>query len=88
MGSYTPIFDILQTAVLVTAKVSAPILLLSMAVGVIIAIFQAATSIQEQTLTFVPKLIIIGLILVMCGSWILSTMVDFTESIFAAMLEL
>ncbi|MBR3600078.1 MAG: flagellar biosynthesis protein FliQ [Lachnospiraceae bacterium] len=88
MGSYTPIFDILQTAVLVTAKVSAPILLLSMAVGVIIAIFQAATSIQEQTLTFVPKLIIIGIILVMCGSWILSTMVDFTESIFAAMLEL
>ena len=88
MGSYTPIFDILQTAVLVTAKVSAPILLLSMAVGVIIAIFQAATSIQEQTLTFVPKLIIIGIILVMCGSCILSTMVDFTESIFAAMLEL
>lgn len=88
MGSYTPIFDILQTAVLVTAKVSAPILLLSMAVGVIIAIFQAATSIQEQTLTFVPKLIIIGIILVMCGSWILSTMVDFTESIFAAMLEI
>ena len=88
MGSYTPIFDILQTAVLVTAKVFAPILLLSMAVGVIIAIFQAATSIQEQTLTFVPKLIIIGIILVMCGSWILSTMVDFTESIFAAMLEL
>lgn len=88
MGSYTPIFDMLQTAVVVTAKVSAPILLLSMAVGVIIAIFQAATSIQEQTLTFVPKLIIIALVLVMSGSWILSTLVDFTESIFAAMLEL
>lgn len=88
MGSYTPIFDMLQTAVMVTAKVSAPILLLSMAVGVIIAIFQAATSIQEQTLTFVPKLIIIALVLVMSGSWILSTLVDFTESIFAAMLEL
>ena len=88
MGSYTPIFDMLQTAVMVTAKVSAPILLLSMAVGVLIAIFQAATSIQEQTLTFVPKLIIIGLVLVMSGSWILSTLVDFTESIFAAMLEL
>ncbi len=88
MGSYTPIFDMLQTAVMVTAKVSAPILLLSMAVGVIIAIFQAATSIQEQTLTFVPKLIVIALVLVMSGSWILSTLVDFTESIFAAMLEL
>lgn len=88
MGSYTPIFDILQTAVVVTAKVSAPVLLLSMAVGILIAIFQAATSIQEQTLTFVPKLIIIAIILVMSGSWIMATMVDFTEAIFAAMLEL
>ncbi|MGN0710482.1 MAG: flagellar biosynthesis protein FliQ [Anaerovoracaceae bacterium] len=88
MGSYTPIFDILQTAVVVTAKVAAPVLLLSMAVGILIAIFQAATSIQEQTLTFVPKLIIIALVLVMSGSWIMTTMVDFTEAIFAAMLEL
>lgn len=88
MGSYTPIFDILQTAVVVTAKVAAPVLLLSMAVGILIAIFQAATSIQEQTLTFVPKLIIIAIVLVMSGSWIMATMVDFTEAIFAAMLEL
>lgn len=88
MGSYTPIFDILQTAVVVTAKVAAPVLLLSMAVGILIAIFQAATSIQEQTLTFVPKLIIIALVLVMSGSWIMTTMVDFTKAIFAAMLEL
>lgn len=87
-SSYTPIFDMLQTAVVVTAKVSAPVLLLSMAVGILIAIFQAATSIQEQTLTFVPKLIIIALILVMSGSWILATMVDFTNAIFDVMLEL
>lgn len=88
MGSYTPIFDILQAAVVVAAKVSAPVLLLSMAVGMLIAIFQAATSIQEQTLTFVPKLLIIGLVLVMSGSWMLATLVDFTKSIFAVMLEL
>ena len=50
---YTPIFDILQTATIVAAKVSAPVLLLSMGIGILIAIFQAATSIQEQTLTFV-----------------------------------
>lgn len=88
MGSYTPIFDILQTAVMVSAKVAAPILLLSMGVGILIAIFQAATSIQEQTLTFVPKLFIIGLILVISGGWILNTMVDFSKRIFAVMLEL
>ncbi len=88
MGTYTPIFDILQAAVVVSAKVAAPVLILSMAVGMIIAIFQAATSIQEQTLTFVPKLLIIGLILVMSGSWMLTTLVDFTKSIFAVMLEL
>ncbi|MBE6033273.1 flagellar biosynthetic protein FliQ [Aminipila sp.] len=88
MESYTPIFDLLHTAVIVAAKVSAPILLISMAVGLIIAIFQAATSIQEQTITFVPKLFIIGIILVMSGAWIMATMVDFTKAIFAAMLEL
>lgn len=88
MQSYTPVFDMLQTAVIVAAKVSSPILLVSMGVGLLIAIFQAATSIQEQTITFVPKLFIIGLILVVSGSWIMATMVDFTKAIFATMLEL
>ncbi len=88
MGNYTPIYDMLQTAIIVAAKVSSPILLISMAVGLIIAIFQAATSIQEQTITFVPKLFIIGIILIMSGSWIMATMVDFTKAIFATMLEL
>ncbi len=85
MGEYTAVFDTLQTAVIVAAKVSAPVLLLSMAVGILIAIFQAATSIQEQTITFVPKLIIIGIILVMSGGWIMTTMVDFTKGIFEVM---
>lgn len=88
MGTYTPVFDMLQSAVIVAAKVSAPILLISMAVGLFIAIFQAATSIQEQTMTFVPKLLVIGIILIMSGSWIMATMVDFTKAIFATMLEL
>ncbi|QIB68384.1 flagellar biosynthetic protein FliQ [Aminipila butyrica] len=88
METYSPIFDVLHTAVLVAAEVASPILLVSMAVGLIIAIFQAATSIQEQTITFVPKLFIIGIILVVTGSWILSTLVDFTKMIFDTMLEL
>ncbi len=85
---YTPIFDILQTAAIVAAKVAAPVLLLSMGVGILIAIFQAATSIQEQTLTFVPKLFVIGIILIMAGGWMLSMLADLTNEIFKIMLEL
>ncbi|MGP1570046.1 MAG: flagellar biosynthetic protein FliQ [Eubacteriales bacterium] len=85
---YTPIFDILQTAAIVAAKVAAPVLLLSMGVGILIAIFQAATSIQEQTLTFVPKLFVIGIILIMAGGWMLSMLSDLTNEIFKIMLEL
>lgn len=88
MGDYSQVFDMLQTSVIIAAKVSAPILLVSMGVGLLIAIFQAATSIQEQTITFVPKLLIIGIILVMSGPWIMETMSDFTRAIFAVMLEL
>ena len=85
---YTPIFDMLQTATIVAAKVSAPVLLLSMGIGILIAIFQAATSIQEQTLTFVPKLFVIGIILIMSGGWMLSMLSDLTREIFKIMLVL
>ncbi len=88
MDGYTPIFDILQTGIILAAKVAAPILLVSMGVGLIIAIFQAATSIQEQTITFVPKLFLIGLILVASGGWILQNMKGFMILIFNTMLEL
>lgn len=88
MADYTPIFDILQTAVIVTAKMSAPVLLLSMGIGILIAIFQAATSIQEQTLTFVPKLFVIGIILILSGGWMLTMLKDLTNAIFKIMLEL
>lgn len=88
MADYTPIFDILQTAVIVTAKISGPVLLLSMGIGIFIAIFQAATSIQEQTLTFVPKLFVIGIILILSGGWMLTMLKDLTSEIFKIMLEL
>lgn len=88
MADYTPIFDVLQAAVIVAAKVAAPVLLLSMGMGILIAIFQAATSIQEQTLTFVPKLFIIGIILIISGGWMLTMLSDLTKHIFNVMLEL
>lgn len=58
-------------------KTSAPILLISLSIGLIVSIFQTATSIQEQTLTFVPKVICVFLGLMVFGHWILNSIVDY-----------
>jgi flagellar biosynthesis protein FliQ len=62
--------------------VSSPVLLVSMVVGLVISIFQAATSIQEFTLTFVPKLIVIAMVLVIALPWMMETMLSFTIALF------
>ncbi len=74
--------DIFRDAVMTGLKVGAPILLVSILVGLFISIIQAATSINEQTMTFVPKLVVIGIVLVIAGSWMLQQMVDFVNRIF------
>lgn len=61
---------------------SLPLLGIAMLVGLIISIFQATTSIQEQTLTFVPKMLVILLIMVFMGPWYITRMMDFTQKIF------
>ena len=62
--------------------VSAPVLLASLVVGLVISIFQAATSVQEFTLTFVPKVVVVAIILVLMLPWMIDTMVDFTQNLF------
>jgi flagellar biosynthesis protein FliQ len=62
--------------------VSAPVLVVSLLVGLLISIMQAATSIQEFTLTFVPKLIAIAVVLVLALPWMIDTMLSFTVSLF------
>jgi flagellar biosynthetic protein FliQ len=64
------------------AKVSAPILLTALLVGFLISLFQAATQIQEQTLSFVPKMIAVAIALLVTGNWVLNEMVTFTQSLF------
>lgn len=64
-------------------KVSAPVLLISMAVGLIISIFQTVTSIQEQTLTFVPKVLAIFLVIMLTGHWMLTEMVNLMANLWA-----
>lgn len=63
-------------------QLAGPLLVISMLVGILIAIFQAATQIHEQTITFVPKLLVIGLILVFTGGSMLQSLQDFTVRIF------
>ena len=64
-------------ALFLIIKVSAPVLLVSLIVGLIISIFQTVTSIQEQTLTFVPKIVAVFLTLILLGNWMLSEMSGF-----------
>ncbi|MGM1045274.1 flagellar biosynthetic protein FliQ [Paenibacillus uliginis N3/975] len=68
-------------AVYIVLKVSSPMLVLALVVGLVISIFQATTQIQEQTLAFVPKIIIVLLTLLLFGPWILTTLVDFASGI-------
>lgn len=79
--------QIMQEAIVLATKLAAPMLLLSMLIGLIISIFQAATQIHEQTITFVPKLLLIAIILLACGSWMLESLMDFTNQIFLLMQE-
>ncbi|MBO5484157.1 MAG: flagellar biosynthesis protein FliQ [Lachnospiraceae bacterium] len=70
------VIDIAREVVWVIVKTSAPMLIVSLVVGLIISIFQTITSIQEQTLTFAPKFLAIMLVLVLCGGWMLNNMTD------------
>ena len=78
----TQAMDLLQDAVGVAFKLSAPMLLLSMVVGVVVAIFQAVTQIHEQSIGFALKLIVVVSVLLLAGGWMLDTLRDYTYQIF------
>ncbi len=78
------VLQILSDAMWVSAKVSLPILLTAIVVGVLVGLIQSITQIQEQTLTFVPKFMAIGLVLIVSGSWMLQILVDFTRELISS----
>lgn len=80
--SVSQIMQVVQAAVLTILKVSAPLLLVSMGVGLVISILQAATQIHEQTVSFVPKLVAILVVLLVFGSWMIDSLKDLTTYIF------
>ncbi|GHU85001.1 flagellar biosynthetic protein FliQ [Clostridia bacterium] len=76
------VLSLFNGAVLVAFKLSLPILLSGMVLGLIVSIFQAATQIHEQTLTFIPKIILLGVLLIVLGPWMLQISKEFFDEIF------
>ena len=78
------VMDIGQKALEVTVLLAAPPLLAALVVGLIISMFQAATQINEMTLAFVPKLIVLVAVMIFAGPWMLSVLTDYTQQLFEA----
>ena len=80
----TTVLEIALQAIIIAAKLSAPILLVTLAVGFFISLLQSVTQIQEVTLTFVPKLAAVALVILVAGNWMLGEMVSFTSTLYEA----
>lgn len=78
----TMVTELLREGVWVAVKLCAPLLILSMAVGVLLAIFQAVTQIHEQTLSFIFKLTVVILVLLVGGGWMMQTLLDYALKLF------
>ncbi len=74
--------DVLRSALIVALKLAGPMLVLSMAVGVIVAIFQAVTQIHEQTISFILKLVVVVAVLLIGGGWMMQTLQEYTQELF------
>lgn len=76
------VMTLAQQAMEVTLMISAPMLLSALVVGLAVSIFQAATQINEMTLSFIPKLLAMFLVLMLSGAWMIGTMVDYVQRLF------
>jgi len=76
------IIQIIAEALLTAAKIAGPVLVATLAIGLLLSIVQSATQIQEQTLTFLPKLLIAAVVLVVTGAWALRILESFTRDLF------
>lgn len=81
----TMVAEVLREGVWVVIRLCAPMLLLSMGVGVLLAIFQAVTQIHEQTLSFIFKLTVVILVLLIGGGWMMETLLDYAKGLFSLM---
>ena len=81
------ITDVMRDAVGVVIKLGGPMLVLSMLAGVVVAIFQAVTQIHEQTLSFIFKLAVVVLVLLIGGGWMMETLLDYARGLFELMIS-
>jgi len=79
----TAVISMIREALELTLLVSAPLLLTALAIGLLISVFQAATQINEMTLSFIPKLLGVFIATVVCGPWILQLLIDYTQRLFS-----
>ena len=76
------VVSIVMQAMEVALKVALPLLLVGLVVGLLVSIFQAVTQIQEMTLTFIPKILALGLVLAIAGPWMLGELTTYTENLY------
>jgi flagellar biosynthesis protein FliQ len=74
--------QLLAQTLIAAAKIAAPVLLVTLAVGLVISVLQVVTQVQEMTLTFIPKLIAVGVVCLMLGSWMMATAVELAKRLF------
>ncbi len=84
----TDVMHLAVQAMILGAKLAAPILLVSLVIGFSISLLQAVTQVQEMTLTFVPKVIAVALVLLVAGNWMMSEAVTFTQQLFERLPEM
>jgi flagellar biosynthetic protein FliQ len=77
------VMDLAHSTLMVTAMIAAPLLLTALVTGLVIGMLQAATQINESTLSFIPKLLVLVLALFITGPWILRVLIDFTHNLYA-----
>lgn len=77
-----------QQALEITILVAAPLLLAALATGLLVSIFQAATSINEMTLSFIPKLLVMFVVMILAGPWMINTMTDYMARLFSSIPEI
>jgi flagellar biosynthetic protein FliQ len=78
------VMELAHRMLLVTSMIAAPLLLIALVAGLVIGMLQAATQINESTLSFIPKLLLLVLTLFMTGPWILRVLIDFTQDLYAS----
>ncbi len=82
------VMHIAVQAMILGAKLAAPVLLISLVIGFVISLLQAVTQVQEMTLTFVPKVIAVAVVLLVAGNWMLGESVAFTQQLFDQLPEM